>query len=89
MDVVYLVKGNNVDATTEGDVFGMEAKDALLLQPLLGKGVVGRQGRWQNGWNHKRQNVQTVEQDLLQCSLQDKLATLSTLMCQNVDDKKA
>ena len=35
-----LVKGNNVDAAAEVDVFCVQAIDSFLLQTLLGKRIV-------------------------------------------------
>ena len=47
----------------------VKAVDAFLLQPLLGVGVVGRDGGRQNRRHHERQNVQTVQQDLFDGAL--------------------
>ncbi len=68
----YLIEGNYVDAAAEADVFWVETVDALLLQPLLSVGVVGRYGSRQNGRHHERQDVQAVQQDLLYGALVNK-----------------
>ncbi len=64
-----LVEGDDVDAAREADVLGVEAVDALLLEALLGEGVVGGQRRGQDGRHHEREDVQAVQQALLHRAL--------------------
>ena len=50
-------------------MFGVEAEDALLLEPLLSERIIGCQ-RGRQDWRYdERQNVETVEQDFVHGSL--------------------
>ena len=50
-------------------MFGVEAVDALPLQPLLRDRVIGCQRGRQDRRHDERQNVETVEQDFIHGSL--------------------
>ncbi len=65
----HLVECADVYAAAERDVFGVEAEDALALQPLLRERVVGRQRRGQHRWHDERQDVQAVQQNLAHSAL--------------------
>ena len=50
-------------------MFGVEAEDALLLEPLLRERIIGCQRGRQDRWHDERQDVETVEQDFVHGSL--------------------
>ena len=50
-------------------MFGVEAEDALLLEPLLRKRIIGCQRGRQDRRHDERQDVETVEQDFVHGSL--------------------
>ena len=65
----HLVKRHNVYPAAEANVFGVEAEDALLLQPLLRERIIGCQRGRQDRRHDERQDVETVEQDFVHGSL--------------------
>ena len=50
-------------------MFGVEAEDALLLEPLLRERIIGCQRGRQDRRHDERQDVETVEQDFVHGSL--------------------
>ena len=65
----HLVKRHNVNPAAEADVFGVEAEDALLLEPLLRERIIGCQRGRQYRRHDECQDVETVEQDFVHGSL--------------------
>ena len=69
MNASYLIKSHNVDSSAKIDVFGVQAIDSFLLESLLSKGIVGREGGRQHRVHNECKDVQTVEKTLSECAL--------------------
>ena len=65
----YLIKSHNVDASAEIDVLGVQTIDPFLLESLLSKGIVSREGGRKHRIDNECKNVQTVEKTLSECAL--------------------
>ena len=69
MNASYLIKSHNVDSSAKIDVFGVQAIDSFLLESLLSKGIVGREGGRQHRVHNECKDVQTVKKTLSKCAL--------------------
>ena len=65
----YLIKSHNIYSSAKIDVLGVQAIDPFLLESLLSKGIVSREGGRQHRVDNKCKDVQTVEKTLSECAL--------------------
>ena len=57
MNASYLIKSHNIYSSAEIDVLGVQAIDPFLLESLLSKGIVGREGGRQHGVDNECKDV--------------------------------
>ena len=69
----YLIKSHNVNSSAEIDVLGVKAINPFLLESLLSKGIVSREGGRKHRVDNERKDVQAVEKTFSECSLNKSL----------------